>query len=259
MAGLSDEQLADRCAQASPAVSRLGASSKGRTVASLCGTHVHAWPAPHPWATRADLTAGVQDAATLDVVLGWLAEHGSHGWTVLVRERDVGHSQLVAAGLAPWSREPVFALPSADAAALRAEPPEGVAVGPAADRAEFVAGYGAWMADLDLAEQLVAADDVGHPAWSHLVARHEGRPVGAAMVRFADGTGYVSALGVTAGLRGRGVGAALAVAAARVAAAGTTVTWLHATDEGARLYSAVGFRQVDVHVLLAPAGTPPEQ
>jgi ribosomal protein S18 acetylase RimI-like enzyme len=259
MASMSDEELADRCAQASPAVSRLGAASSGRTVASVHGIHVHAWPAPHPWATRADLTAGVPDAATLGDVLGWLAEHGRHGWTVLVRERDVGLPQLAAVGLVPWSLEPVFALPSAEAAALRAEPPDGVAVGPAADRAEFVAGYGAWMDDVELAEQLVAAGDVGHPRWSHLVARHDGRPVGAAMVRFADGTGYVSALGVTAGLRRRGVGAAIAVAAARVAAEGTSVTWLHATDEGAQLYSALGFRQVDVHVLLAPAGTPPEQ
>jgi ribosomal protein S18 acetylase RimI-like enzyme len=115
------------------------------------------------------------------------------------------------------------------------------------------------MDDVTLAEQLVAAEDVGDPAWVHLVAVREHRPVGAAMVRYAAGTGYISALGVESAHRGAGIGTALAVAAAQVGAQGTEVTWLHATDQGARRYAALGFREVDVHVLLAPVGTPPER
>ena len=58
--------------------------------------------------------------------------------------------------------------------------------------------------------------------------------------------------GVVVDRRGRGIGATLvrtAVRLARRAGAPGTV-WMHATGQGARLYSRLGFVHVDDHVVL---------
>jgi GNAT superfamily N-acetyltransferase len=263
------QDLAQRCVQALPALSRRTSQAAdhavGASVEEIDGVRVTVLGVPHPWGTQADLTAGVPSAARLDRVVDWLERTHGHCWTVLVRERHVGDALLRRAGLEPWSSEPVFAVDSAIAARFEPAPPAGVTVEVTTDRSAFVSAYGGWMDDRALAETLVSPSDVGGPGFVHLLAsaRAAARPptdvgaadavhIGSALVREAAGTGYLSAIGVVPSWRGRGIGAALTRSAAREAANGTDIVWMHASSEGAPMYTKLGFDLVDVHVLMAP-------
>jgi ribosomal protein S18 acetylase RimI-like enzyme len=98
------------------------------------------------------------------------------------------------------------------------------------------------MEDDPLARALVVAGDLQRARRRFVVARVDGRPVGCAFIWFAGGTAYLSGLGVVPSERGRGYGAALAVAAARIGASAPVDTvWMYATDAGERLYRGLGF------------------
>lgn len=131
-------------------------------------------------------------------------------------------------------------------------------IGDAHDLSETIAAYGGWMTDFALARRLVCAADLASPSRRFLVGRVDGRPVGCALVWFAARTAYLSGVGMVPEARRRGYGRALTSAAARVGAHGDAsarrpdLVWMHATDDGATVYSGMGFRRVDLHVRLGP-------
>jgi ribosomal protein S18 acetylase RimI-like enzyme len=123
-------------------------------------------------------------------------------------------------------------------------------------RDDVIAGYGGWMDDLPLAELLVAPDDIAQPRRRFVCGVVDGRVVGCALVWWSGRTAYLSGIGVLAEERGHGYGWALTAEAARVAVEDTPygrpdVMWMYATDEGAALYSRMGFERIDEHVLLS--------
>jgi ribosomal protein S18 acetylase RimI-like enzyme len=80
--------------------------------------------------------------------------------------------------------------------------------------------------------------------------------VGSALVWWSGPTAYLSGIGVLDGERGRGYGWALTAEAARVAVEEAPydrpeVVWMYATDDGAELYSRMGFERIDDHVSLS--------
>jgi ribosomal protein S18 acetylase RimI-like enzyme len=135
------------------------------------------------------------------------------------------------------------------ALALRRPPPPldppGVEIGTARDRDEFLAAYGAELAPL------VTRHHLASPRMHHLVARIDGRPVGCAQVRRLGDTAYVSAITVDGAHRGRGIGAALTVAATERAAGEADLVWLHCTPRSRGLYERLGYEHVDDHALMA--------
>jgi ribosomal protein S18 acetylase RimI-like enzyme len=152
---------------------------------------------------------------------------------------------------------------AADVGAIRPPPrASGVMIRPPGDLAELVAAYGGWMDDIALARRLVVEDDLRHPRRGFLVAEAGHRVVGCALVWWAEGTAYVSGLGVLAEQRGRGYGTALTIAAARMGAAGPAqagpadVVWMYGTPEGAALYAALGFEAAGEEVQLGPVDGP---
>lgn len=87
------------------------------------------------------------------------------------------------------------------------------------------------------------------PAFTHLVAVLRGRPVGCAAAfvgeQAGEQVGEVQHMLTLPGVRGRGVGTALAIAALRViAAAGARTAVLTSSPDGMRLYQRLGFRRV---------------
>ncbi|HEY3765009.1 MAG TPA: GNAT family N-acetyltransferase [Gaiellales bacterium] len=88
-------------------------------------------------------------------------------------------------------------------------------------------------------------DDVDPPATVHLVVRTSGRVVGHVCVNPWRGVAGIYSMGVARAHRRRGVGMALTIAAARAGLErGCTHAVLNATDEGAALYGAAGFRSL---------------
>ena len=202
------------------------------------------------------MTAGavIPDPADAAAGLAWCRERGgAHGWLVSAPESHVGADpwrELVIVG-----RTGVFATDAPTASAMDGPPPDGVELELGASRDDVVAGYGGWMDDLPLARLLVTDEDLMRPDRRFLVARLQGRVVGCALVWWAEGTGYLSGIGVVEELRGRGIGRALTGRAAHVASLGhdgTTpdVVWMHATVDGAALYSRMGFTHVDTEAQL---------
>jgi ribosomal protein S18 acetylase RimI-like enzyme len=213
---------------------------------------------PHAWGVQVTDGAAVPDVTEAAAALGWCHERGGEeGWLVSVPESLVG--------AAPWhglmlaGRTGVFAADAAAAAIMDAPAPHGVEreLELDASRDDVVAGYGGWMNDLPLARLLVTDEDLARPDRRFLVARLDGHVVGSAFVWWAEGTGYLSGIGVVEGLRGRGIGRALTGRAAYIAAlcydgAAPDVVWMHATVNGAALYSRMGFTLVDTEVQLGP-------
>lgn len=210
---------------------------------------------PHAWGVRITAGDALPSPADAQVGLEWCQERGADaGWLVCVPER--------LAGAGPWDglverdRSGVFALDAATAATLRSETPAGVDLVELPSRAQIVAAYGGWMSDLPLAELLVTPHDVERTDRHFIVARLDGSVVGCAFVWWADGTGYLSGIGVVPELRGRGIGRLLTTAAARTAAEGPAgrppdVVWMHATPDGAALYDRMGFHRVDTELMLS--------
>jgi ribosomal protein S18 acetylase RimI-like enzyme len=210
----------------------------------------------HHWGLQ--VTAGLHLPAREDAeaAMQWCrARDLGHGWCVSLPEGLVGSE--------PWSHlEPVerltmWAMDVDAAARLPLTPPEGLELDDNPSLADVHASYGGWMDDTTLAHQLVGPDDMNRTDRRFIVARRDGAPVGCAFVWWAAGTAYLSGIGVVEQLRGQGIGHALSTAAARLSVSdvrGTDaqVVWMHATDEGAALYSRMGFTTVDTEIQLVP-------
>ena len=230
-----------------PAVLRL--SARGDAVfhsATVSGADMGV---PHPWGIRicaGDATPAPDDAAA---AIAWC------------RRRDLGHGWFVSGpaaraddwpGLVVGDGSGVFATDATVAAAFPLVVPDGVTLDHEPSLEDVRAAYGGWMDDRPLADLLVSAEDLAHPDRAFVVAHLDGVPVGCAFVWWAEGTAYLSGIGVLESLRGRGVGKALTTAAAHVGATrpGIDVVWMFATPEGAALYDRMGFVLVDREVLL---------
>ncbi len=90
----------------------------------------------------------------------------------------------------------------------------------------------------------------------HLVARVGGEPVGCARVRLMADTAYLGAVTVLPAWQGKGLGAALTIAAGELAAQYSDLVWLHCTPGSRGLYERLGYRHVDDHALLVPVPRP---
>jgi ribosomal protein S18 acetylase RimI-like enzyme len=215
---------------------------------------------PQPWGRRVGCWTGATTRDEVDAALEW------------IRDRAAGRGFRLAAWTArgPWDHAglvvrdllPALAMPAADAARLDRPVPAELELGAPRDREELVQGYGGWMADDPLARLLVTEDDLARPWRGYVVGRVDGRVVGCALVAWAEGTAYVSGLGVVADLRGHGYGGALTVAAARLGALGPPagpapeLVWLLGTPEGAAVYARLGFRPAGEEVQLGPVDGP---
>lgn len=206
---------------------------------------------PHPWGIRICAGGATPDPGDAEAAIAWC------------RHRDAGHGWFVSGpaaradewpGLVVGDGSGVFAADAAVAAAFPLVVPDGVALDHEPSLEDVRSAYGGWMDDRPLADLLVSAEDLAHPDRAFVVAHLDGRPVGCAFVWWAEGTAYLSGIGVLESLRGRGVGKALTTAAAHVGATrpGTDVVWMFATPEGAALYDRMGFALVDREVLLRP-------
>jgi GNAT superfamily N-acetyltransferase len=104
-------------------------------------------------------------------------------------------------------------------------------------------GVAAFGDDPEVGRACYGAGALGVPATRVFVAWHRSEPVGI-------GTGYrdgattgVMGVGVVPDARGRGLGSALTVRAAR-AFDGADLAWLHPSDEARSMYGRLGFRAV---------------
>jgi GNAT superfamily N-acetyltransferase len=213
----------------------LGFFAPGDDWAVVAGVPCHHVALPHPWATVGRVLARPDPPSREAVaeIAAWLAAK-SPQWTLMV-----GAGEPVN-GFEVWGLLPALAL-------RRRPPPRdpvGVEIGPALDRDEFLAVYGAELAPLVTDAHLTSA------RMHHLVARIGGRPVGCVRVRRMGDTAYVSAITVAGEHRGRGIGAALTVAATERAAGDCDLVWLHCTLESRSLYERLGYEHVDDHALL---------
>jgi ribosomal protein S18 acetylase RimI-like enzyme len=90
----------------------------------------------------------------------------------------------------------------------------------------------------------------GVPGWTHWLAEHDQRPVGVLTVQRTDldagPCGTITGVGVAEPFRRRGIGAALTShACARLFDSGATLVHLNPnTDDAARVYTRLGFREV---------------
>jgi len=251
---VDDTELADRCASAgSEVVALAGSGAPWRRTDVVRGVRVAVLGTfSDPWAAQGLLTAGWPGDDAVAEVVAWLRRYGPGPFMVTIRERDAADPRWERVGLVPWSAEPVFADDSTAAVTWPRHPLESQVRVPR-DAEEFFGAYNSWVEHEVAVRQLVVDDDLSDPSKRFLVIDIEGVAVGSAIVRYAGGTGYVSGIGVHPDHRRRGYGAALTLAAARLAASGTDVAWLHASEAGSQLYRRLGFRRVDTHVALIPA------
>jgi ribosomal protein S18 acetylase RimI-like enzyme len=201
----------------------------------VAGVPCHHVALPHPWATIGRVLARSDPPsaeAVAEIAVRLAAK--SPQWTLMVRAGEP------VDGFEVWDLMPALV--------LRRPPPRrdpaGVEIGSAHDRDEFLAVYGAELAPL------VTEAHIRSPRMRHLVARLDGRPVGCVRVRLMGDTAYVSAITVAGGHRGRGIGAALTVAATERAVGDADLVWLHCTPKSRSLYERLGYEQVDDHALL---------
>jgi ribosomal protein S18 acetylase RimI-like enzyme len=215
---------------------------------------------PQPWGIQASPAWREVDPEHAHAALTWCAERGGeHGWRVCLPEARVGKAPWDA--LTPAERIPMFAADPAAFADLDPTPATALVLDDNPSYESVVAAYGGWMSDDALARLLVVPDDLARPGRRFIVGSVHGRPIGCAFVWWAGGTGYLSGIGVLPELRGQGHGRALTAAAARLAAIGPStgvqpdLVWMHATAEGAALYSRMGFHRVDTEVQVGPPET----
>lgn len=207
---------------------------------------------PHPWGLRICAGDAAPDPSDAAAAIAWCTRRDAgHGWRVSApesRSADWG-------GLERDDGSGVFATAAAVAGAFPLVVPDGVRLDHDPALADVRASYGGWMDDGPLAALLVTADDLARPDRAFVVAHLDGVPAGCAFVWWAEGTAYLSGIGVIERLRGRGIGNALTTAAAHVGAAraGTDVVWMFATTSGAALYGRMGFVLVDTEVQLRGA------
>lgn len=260
---------AQRCADAEPRLGEQRAELSDPTLASgpltalVAGVRVVANPlVDQPWATTAFLMAGPPAAAELAEILRWLADRAGRGYSVVTRLGHADDPRWAAAGLTFWESQPVFVASAQEATALHYPQPEHATLRTTDDEQEFWPAYDCWIGDLD-ASAILPAQAFGRPDWGFLVAEVNQEPVGSAIVRWVDATGYLSGIGVREDLRGGGIGGALTAAATSMAARGPNgdgtdatgrpidLVWMHASTDGAPMYARLGFTEVDAHVILA--------
>lgn len=223
-----------------------GRGAPSREWTSVAGVPVLSLGLPEVWATAGYAVGARPAPSAIEAAARWLAARSS-AYTVFVRTGDTARLPLDRLGLVPAFELPALVLPLPSSVARTT--PAGLTVGPG-DRDAFVAVYGADMRP-GLAAGLAAPADFTDPAQVHLVGRLDGRAVGCALLRLADGAGYLSAVAVLAAYRGRGIGTALSAAGtAAAAAAGCGLAVLHATEHSQPIYERLGYRQVDTHVAL---------
>jgi hypothetical protein len=230
--------VADLVARAEAALGLPATSGESELVQGIpCSTY----PIGEPWASQAKTMLPPPPAA-LDAAIGWL-EARSPAWTVMTRERFAHLGVFTSRGLEPWLELPILVL--TQRAALRRTDAVPLAVGPATSAAEFLAVYGAELAPLVTDGALADPDD------ELLVGRVDGRPVACARIRRALGAAYVSAITVLPAERGNGYGLAISAAASNAAlATQPRFVWLSALPDVQPLYTRLGYRPVDTHVLL---------
>jgi GNAT superfamily N-acetyltransferase len=208
--------------------------------ALVCGVPCQHVALPYPWATTGRVLAlpappGVEALAE---VAAWLTAR-SPQWTLMVRARD----EPAIDGFRRWDLLPALVLRGQPSARPRSP----VEIGPARDRDEFLVPYGAELAPV-VTDAHLAAEHM-----HHLVARVDGEPVGCARVRLMADTAYVGAITVLPAWQGKGLGAALTIAAGELAARHSDLVWLHCTPASRALYERLGYSHVDDHVLLVRA------
>lgn len=210
------------------------------------GTEVHGIPCVSfavnaPWATQATVTerADLPDPERLSRVRAWLDDRGRGSWRIRVRDTQVGEPAL--AGLVPCLRLGVWLADRRPSYTV----PEGVEIGAARDPSEFLAVFGEPLASL-LAHQF------GEPGRTFLVLREHGETVGCARVTEVGGTAYISAITVSDGMRGRGLGRLMSAAATGYGLRHAGLAWLHCEDELGALYQQLGYRRITTHVDLEP-------
>jgi GNAT superfamily N-acetyltransferase len=259
---MPDPGIRDRCWAADTQLRLMHGSGAGhRTVARFGPVVAIDMGVPQPWGIQA--SPGWRDVEPEDAsaALQWCAERGrEHGWRVCLPHARVGAAPWDA--LVPDERIPMFAADSADAANLDLPPVAELCLDADPTYESVVAAYGGWMSDDALARLLVVPADLARPGRRFIVGSVRGRPIGCAFVWWACGTGYLSGIGVLPDVRGKGYGRALTTAAARLAAIEPSdgvrpdLVWMHATAEGAALYSRMGFQQVDTEVQVGPRQSP---
>jgi GNAT superfamily N-acetyltransferase len=194
---------------------------------------------PYPWATAGRVLAlpGPPSADTVTTVAAWLQARSAR-WTLMARAVD----EQAIAGFQRWDLMPALALHGRPPV----KPQPSAEIGPARDPAEFLVPYGAELAPLVTDAHLAFA------RMHHLVARVGGEPVGCARVRLMGDTACLGAITVLPAWQGKGLGAALTVAASELAAGYSDLVWLHCTPGSRGLYERLGYRHVDDHVQLVP-------
>jgi ribosomal protein S18 acetylase RimI-like enzyme len=207
----------------------------------------------HPWGVQLSASADVPDWADATKAELWASDRANADWVV-----DV---PLALVGVGPWKgfteheRMGMYATTCDIAAALPMPVVGEFVITDTPTYDQVIAGYGGWMDDVELAELLVTAEDLAAPDRVFLVGLVDDRPVGCAFVWTIADTRYLSGIGVVEGQRGRGYGLALTTAAAHHAAVlpsgePASLVWMHATADGAALYSRIGFELVDTEVQL---------
>jgi ribosomal protein S18 acetylase RimI-like enzyme len=198
---------------------------------------------PYPWATTGRILAlrAAPTADTVTEVAAWLRTM-SPQWTLMVRTE---HEHEVR-GYQRWDLLPVLVLQGRLPLSTRSV----ADIGPASDRDEFLAVYGAELAPL------VTEAHLATQRMHHLIARVDGKPVGCARVRLMADTAYVGAITVIPAWQGKGVGTMLTIASSQLAARYSDVVWLHCTPASRALYERLGYRHVDDHSLVVPMTEP---
>jgi ribosomal protein S18 acetylase RimI-like enzyme len=208
---------------------------------------------PYRWGVQLSAGAQLPDWADATRAGQWAAAQGGAQWVVDVPVELLG--QGAWNGLTEYERMGMYATTHDVAANLPTPDIAGLAITTTPTYEQVVAAYGGWMDDFALAKLLVTPDDVADPERSFLVGLVNDEPIGCAFVWTIADTRYLSGIGVVQALRGRGYGLALTTAAAHCASTlidGTpaSLVWMHSTDEGAALYSRMGFELVDTEVQL---------
>jgi len=215
---------------------------------------------PQPWGIQ--ISSGLADVTPEDAraAMTWCARRGQeHGWRACLPASRVGRPPWD--GLVSQEQVPLLAAESCVIMNLGPSQVSGLVLDEHPSYESVVAAYGGWMADQPLARRLVVSEDLHRPGRRFIVGRVQGRPIGCAFVWWSSSTGYLSGIGVLPEVRGRGYGRALTAAATLLAAAGPDgatgpdLVWMHATAEGAALYTKMGFQLVDTEVQVGPGGS----
>jgi ribosomal protein S18 acetylase RimI-like enzyme len=255
--------LSARCAEATPAQARAGATGAAHRAVGQAGPVLLTdLGTGTRWGVRAlDWGDGATDdnrkeALTWCAIRAAAAGAGAAGFEVSLPAPSREWERL---GLVEVDRLPALATTAAVAAAITGPEPAGLDIRQPRSVDEVVESYGGWMDDRPLAARLVVEADLRRTDRVFLVARVDGELVGCGQVWFVAGTAYLSGIGIVEDQRGQGYGAALTAAAARLAARGPhggpppDVVWLHASAMGAPVYRRLGFEPAGEDVRLAPA------